>query len=286
MKNNRLHYLFKHSPLQSVKLSSYFESYSSLFQSYINKPITFVEVGIYGGGSLYIWKKFFHPKSRIIGIDLNPESKKYEKYGYEIHIGDQENPLFWKKFYKKVGKVDIILDDGGHTDSQQIQTLVSSIKNIKKNGKIIIEDTHASYLTEFGNPSNTSFTNYSKKIIDTINFRFNNKEIAKNNLNRNSLFNLYQKNIFSISFFDSMICFSIDPEKCKKSNIIRNKISEKVKDYRYENDKKSKWIKILQISKFIPNFLYNNIYFKKIGKYFARKYVERNKNYKLKKFEF
>ena len=86
-----------------------------------------MEVGIYGGGSLHIWKKFFHPKSRIIGIDLNPDSKKYEKFGYEIHIGDQENSLFWKKFYKKVGKVDILLDDGGHTDSQQIQTLVSNV---------------------------------------------------------------------------------------------------------------------------------------------------------------
>jgi hypothetical protein len=286
MKNNRLHYLFKRSPRQSVKLSSYFDSYSSLFQSYINKPITFVEVGIYGGGSLYIWKKFFHPKSRIIGIDLNPESKKYEKYGYEIHIGDQENPSFWKKFYKKVGKVDIILDDGGHTDAQQTQTLISSIKNINKDGKIVIEDTHASYLTEFGNPSKTSFVNYSKKIIDIINYRFKNKEFLKYNRNKNILFKLFQENIFSISYFESIVSFSINSDKCKMSQIIMNKKLKKIKDYRYENDRESKWISILKLSKFIPNILYKNQFIKNFGKYFARKLIENNKNQTLKKFDF
>ena len=39
---------------------------------------------------------------------------------------------FLKKFYNKVGKIDILLDDGGHTDLQQIQTLISSITKLKK----------------------------------------------------------------------------------------------------------------------------------------------------------
>lgn len=286
MNKNKFKKLFEKSPLQSVKLSNYFDVYEYLFSEYRNKPITFVEVGIYGGGSLYMWKNYFHPKSKIIGIDLNPKSKKYQKDGYDIHIGDQENPQFWKKFYKKVGKVDIILDDGGHTDAQQIQTLISSIKNINKNGKIVIEDTHTSYLTEFGNPSKTSFVNYSKKLIDIINYRFKNKEFLKYNKNKNILFNLFQKNIFSISYFDSMISFSINPDKCKISQIIMNRKLKKIKDYRYENNKKSKWLSILKISKFIPNILYKNQLFKNYGKYFARKIIENNKNQILKKFDF
>ena len=212
---NEIKELFENSENLTNKWSNYFNIYEDLFKKYKNKDITFVEIGIHNGGSLDIWRKYFTKNTKIIGIDINPECKKFEKRdeNIDVYIGNQSDKNFWDNFFKKVGPVDIILDDGGHTDSQQIQTLVSSIKNIKKNGKIVIEDTHASYLTEFGNPSNTSFTNYSKKIVDTINFRFNNKEIAKNNLNRNSLFNLYQKNIFSISFFDSMICFLIDPEK-------------------------------------------------------------------------
>ena len=68
-------------------------------------------------------------------------SLKQEKNGFEIYIGDQSDPLFWKKFYKKVGKIDVLLDDGGHKNIQQITSFMESYKNIKPNGIIVIEDT-------------------------------------------------------------------------------------------------------------------------------------------------
>ena len=201
MNKNNFKSLFNNSKLQSIKLDSYFEIYASIFNEFRKKPVTFVEVGIFGGGSLFMWKKYFHPKSRIIGIDLNPKSKLYEKYGFEIFIGDQEDSKFWKSFYKKVGKVDILLDDGGHTDLQQTQTLISSINNIKLNGLIAIEDVHTSYFAEFGNPSKNSFINYSKKIIDLINSRYSGLKNLR--LNENKISNLLKKNIYSVSFYDS-----------------------------------------------------------------------------------
>ena len=36
-----------------------------------------------------MWRNFFGKKAKIIGIDLNPESKRFEKYGFKIFIGDQ-----------------------------------------------------------------------------------------------------------------------------------------------------------------------------------------------------
>ena len=73
-----------------------------------------------------MWKNFFGKKAKIIGIELNPESKKLEKKGFKIFNGDQSNPDFWKNFYKKIGKIDILIDDGGHTNLQQITTLMES----------------------------------------------------------------------------------------------------------------------------------------------------------------
>ena len=134
--------------------------------------LTFVEVGILDGGSLEIWKKFFHPDSRIIGIDFNPECKKFEKNGIEVFIGDQSDEKFWDDFYNKIGKVDILLDDGGHTNMQQIITTLKSIPNINDDGILMVEDTHASYMTEFGNPGKYSFINFSKKLIDDVNFKY------------------------------------------------------------------------------------------------------------------
>ena len=59
------------------------------------KRLQSVDIGIENGGSLFIWKKFF-PKAKIIGIDLNPDCKKFEKDGFIIEIGDQNSIKFWK----------------------------------------------------------------------------------------------------------------------------------------------------------------------------------------------
>ena len=89
---------YKKSPYKSIKHSSYFPVYDHLFCPYIGKEITFVEIGILGGGSLFMWREFFGENARIIGIDLNPEAKRWEKEGFEIYIGSQSDPHFWEHF--------------------------------------------------------------------------------------------------------------------------------------------------------------------------------------------
>ena len=164
---------FKLSPKYSIKWDNYFEIYENILHRFINKKITLVEIGIGDGGSLFMWKKFLGKKARIIGVELNPEAKKLEKFGFKIFIGDQSDPIFWKNFYKKVGKVDILIDDGGHTNLQQITSFMESLNHINNDGVIIIEDTHTSYMNYkgFKNPSKNSFINFSSNLIESIHRR-------------------------------------------------------------------------------------------------------------------
>jgi hypothetical protein len=283
MKNYNFKNLFKKSKLQSIKLTSYFDIYESLFSEFKKKPITFVEVGIFGGGSLFMWKKYFHPKSRIIGIDLNPKSKNYEKYGFEIFIGDQEDENFWKNFYKKVGKIDILLDDGGHTDIQQTQTLISSINNIKENGIIAIEDVHTSYLTEFGNPSSSSFINYSKKIVDLINYRYSG--LNKLKYRKNKITDLFKKNVYSVNFFESVVAFRINKKKSIISKAIWNKKKVKrIQDFRYKNNKNSLWGIAIYTKDLLPKSLSNFFLIKTLSKSVIKYFINRKKNKKLRRF--
>ena len=106
---------FTESPEASFKHTTYFPVYDVLLQRYQNTPITFVEIGVLNGGSLFMWRKFFGDSARIIGIDLNPEAKKWEEHGFEIFIGSQEDPTFWAEFCESVEEIDVVLDDGGHT---------------------------------------------------------------------------------------------------------------------------------------------------------------------------
>ena len=217
--------LFYESENRSIKWKKYFPVYENLFNSYKNKNITFVEIGILDGGSLEIWKKYFGKKARIIGIDNNPECKKFENENFEIYIGSQSDKNFWENFYSKIGNVDIILDDGGHKNLQQISTVHYSLPHIKNGGKIIIEDTITSYLKkEFYNPSRYSFINYSKNIVDYIHRR--SPLLMKD-------FNFYTKKIFSVEFFESIVVLSIDSRKCIKSKEVSNSANnEWAIDYR------------------------------------------------------
>ena len=87
--NKRLKDLFLNNENFSFKWEKYFDVYEEYFTKFRDKNITFVEIGIYNGGSLKVWRDFFGPKSRIIGIDINPDCKKFEEDGIEIYIGNQ-----------------------------------------------------------------------------------------------------------------------------------------------------------------------------------------------------
>lgn len=71
--SNKLIDHFKSSKYWSLKYKNYFNVYENIFKNFKNKKVTFVEVGVFSGGSLFMWRKFFGKKARIIGIDLNPE---------------------------------------------------------------------------------------------------------------------------------------------------------------------------------------------------------------------
>jgi hypothetical protein len=223
---------FRTAPKYSIKWSNYFEIYENIFRKFVNKKITFVEIGIGDGGSLFMWKNFFGKKARIIGIELNPEAKKLEKFGFEIFIGNQSEPLFWKQFYNKVGKIDILLDDGGHKNIQQITSFMESYKFINPNGLIAIEDTHTSYMKKkgFNNPSKYSFINFCNTLIESIHRR--NPMLDKR-------LNNFSKKIESIFFFDSIVSINFSSKKnLKSSELLENnsKLRYFFTDYRHKGN--------------------------------------------------
>lgn len=211
------------SPYRSLKHSSYFRVYDTLFGPYRGRAITFVEVGILGGGSLFMWRSFFGPQARIIGVDLNPNARKWEKDGFEIFIGSQSDTAFWQDFARKVGPVDILLDDGGHTYAQQIITVESMLDAIRDKGLLVVEDTHTSYLQGYG-PEQFSFMRYSQNLIDRIN-------------RRSSLVSdsPAERRIWSVQCFESIVAFHINrPESAAPSVVTTNdKPGDDAQDFRH-----------------------------------------------------
>ena len=73
--NLKLFKIYKKLNRVSLKADTYFQVYEEIFNKYVGKKITFVEVGVLQGGSLFMWKEYFGNEARIIGIDLHPNAK-------------------------------------------------------------------------------------------------------------------------------------------------------------------------------------------------------------------
>jgi hypothetical protein len=271
---------FNQSPFYSAKYRSYFEVYENLLSPFKNKKIKLVEIGVNNGGSLFMWKKYLGNLCEIIGIDNNPRCKELEKFGFKIFIGDQSKKDFWDNFYKENGSIDILVDDGGHTNLQQTITLVNSANNINNNGLIIFEDLHASYLAEFGNPSTYSFKNLCFRYVDKLNNR--SKKILKNSQH-------LDLPIHSIEFYESLVCFKIKYSKDNQLEAINNngKILN-VEDFRYADNgeifikNKLKKFQFLEKIPFFGKFLKKTA--KKIILPIFYKIKIIRKNYDVKKF--
>src|SRR5262249_55001863 len=83
----------------------------------------------------------------VHGIDIEPACKVYEGDAITVHIGDQADRNFWARFKAEVPRVDILIDDGGHTPEQQRITLEEMLPHLSPGGVFICEDIHGA-----GNP--------------------------------------------------------------------------------------------------------------------------------------
>jgi len=269
---NELEKQFLESKDLSIKWKKYFNVYEELFFKFKNKKIVFVEIGIANGGSLKIWKNYFGKDAKIIGIDLNENCKKFEDLENDINviIGNQSSEKFWDDFFKKFGNVDIILDDGGHTNLDQITTAAKTLPHINDGGFLVVEDTHTSYLKQYNSDNKFSFINFTKKLIDDLNSNISlelNIEKKKYSL---------RKLVYSYQFFESIVVFKVDRTKSYENYIIKNSGKDYgVIDLAFEGNeinikslkKILKKIPIIRLNKF-TNFLKNKINNKAVKKYF------------------
>lgn len=153
------------------KWKHYFEIYDRHFSRFRGTDVHVVEFGVSDGGSLQMWKQYFGPNSKIFGIDISPHCKKLEEEQVKIFIGDQEDRRFLKAISEKIPRIDILIDDGGHTMKQQINTFEELFSYIEENGVYLCEDLHTSYWPKWGGgyKKRGTFIEYSKNFIDYIN---------------------------------------------------------------------------------------------------------------------
>lgn len=122
---------------------NYCRQYEQLLRDFRDKSITFLEIGVFQGESLKIWRDVFPNAKKIIGVDINSECMKYDNKDKSIfvEIGDATNPTFIEYINNNYGPFDIILDDGSHTNRDVIESFELIFPLLNDNGLYIVEDT-------------------------------------------------------------------------------------------------------------------------------------------------
>lgn len=149
----------------------YFDIYERHLSRFRGRSPVMLEVGVFGGGSLAMWRDYLGPGAQIVGLDINPACKAHEGEGVEIFIGSQDDPALLAQIVSKYPQIDIVLDDGSHVMKHMIATFQHLYPRVSANGVYLVEDTHTCYWDEYGGGLRRrgSFMEFVKDRLDEIN---------------------------------------------------------------------------------------------------------------------
>lgn len=170
------------------KWEHYFEIYRRHLSKFVGRSPNVLEVGVYSGGSLEMWRSYFGEGSHIYGVDIEPACKAYESDHVSVLIGDQADRRFWADCKRSVNGIDILIDDGGHTVDQQRVTLEEMLPYLRAGGVYLCEDIHGRF---------NRFAAFAACLVNGL----NEVEILSERQELTSAVSYFQQSIHSIHFY-------------------------------------------------------------------------------------
>ena len=182
------------------KWKHYFPIYERHFRPWVYRPVTLIEIGCGQGGSLQMWKRYFGPLARIVGVDIDPKCSRFAEDQIEIRIGAQQDETFLQALIDEVGVPDIVLDDGSHVMSDVCATFNFLYSRVSPSGVYMVEDLHTAYWPEYegGYRREGSFIELCKNLIDQLNADHARGHPAPDAFTQSTL---------SMHFYDSVVVF-------------------------------------------------------------------------------
>lgn len=154
---------------KGVTAHQYVDLYESILAPHRRSYSRVLEIGIYKGASILMWRDFF-PNAEIFGLDI----ETVEVPGPRITTlqGDQSAPETIERL-RSLGPFDLIVDDGSHKAEHILASFAGLFDSVKPGGWYVIEDMQTAYIAKGynGGPPDHPDTAASlvKGLVDAVN---------------------------------------------------------------------------------------------------------------------
>lgn len=147
----------------------YLPIYDRYLARYRGTDVKMLEIGVYKGGSLHLWREYLGPKATIFGIDINPDCAAFDGIDGQVRIGSQADPVFLAAVVAEMGGIDVVLDDGSHIGRHIRASLDALFPHLAQNGLYLIEDVHTAYSRRYdGRFSRHNFMRLLGRLTDDM----------------------------------------------------------------------------------------------------------------------
>jgi hypothetical protein len=187
----------QHEGRYVTKWDQYLPVYDEYIGAALDKfgpKIKLLEIGVFDGGSLELWRKFLGNDATIFGVDIDPRCANLFEPPNQVRIGSQDDAAFLDSVVSEMGGVEIVLDDGSHYGRHQEASLRHLFPKLPDGGIYIIEDLHAAYWPSFegGYRRPGSGIEIIKSLIDDMHHNYHDEKSA------------FSRSIASLHIFDSI----------------------------------------------------------------------------------
>ncbi len=148
---------FRHYGSDKSTIHNYHRVYSRIFALLGAPPKNILEIGLGSndpdvpsnmgrrakpGASIRAWSDLF-PECKIIGADID-EKILFREGNISTFKLDQTSRISWESFQKSLFGIefDLVIDDGLHSPSANLKSLIYGLELLTKSGFLVIEDIH------------------------------------------------------------------------------------------------------------------------------------------------
>ncbi len=135
-----------HQGRQIYKWVHSLDIYDDWCARFVETDVRLLEIGVFQGGSLELWRSHFGQRATIFGIDIDPACAARCDAPNQVRIGSQSDPAFLRATVAEMGGVDLVIDDGSHIGRDQRASFAALWPLLNDGGLYVIEDLLTSYL--------------------------------------------------------------------------------------------------------------------------------------------